>query len=162
MDETTTHKTEIVQDNPGRYKTLKNGAIMDIQTGKFAPGGNVTTAIADTSQARAMVARKMELKRAAMIEAANRVAAEGGSWDGTGYDYAAAIAEAAMQTALNVDSTRQIAAAEMLLRETGVAERLQPADAPAGASISIQLDADAVVRIAQLLQHVTDRQTDST
>lgn len=125
------------QAETGNTRVLANGAIYDMTKKRIVanPGGG-TSAIASASQAQALVARKMQLKRERLAAGANRVVAEGGQWDGTGQDYVEAIGEALMQTALNVDSSRQVHASELLLRETGIAEQRQ-SDQPANLQVNI-------------------------
>jgi hypothetical protein len=123
-----------------------------MDTHRIVAGGNVTTAIRTQSHALELNARRMELKRERLAAGANRIAAEGGQWDGTGQDYVEAIGEALMQTALNVDSSRQVAASETLLRETGLGERTQPDTQQA--RLEVGLDASTLAAVALLLDAV--------
>ena len=103
----------------------KNGVLRDTETNRFVPGGVVSTAIATSSQGREMQQRRQELKRERLMAGANRIAAEGGQYDGADLDFVEAIGEAAMITALNPDSSRQIHAAELLLTHSGLTESKQ-------------------------------------
>ncbi|MFA6213490.1 MAG: hypothetical protein WC714_28900 [Candidatus Obscuribacterales bacterium] len=135
---------------PDNVRVLPNGVFQDKETGRFLPGGTVTTAIADPSQARAMVERKMELKRERIMAGANRVVAEGGQYDGTDLDFVEAISEAATITALNPDSKHQITAADFIFREAGIGEKQQHAQ-PQTVNHVLSLDVGVASQIAALL-----------
>lgn len=115
-----------------RTKVLKNGALLDMDTGRFVKGGKVTTAIANTSQAREMVERKMEKKRERLMAGANSIVAKGGDYDGTDLDFVEAIGEAVTLAALDPTSSQQVKAAEFLFREAGIGERQAVQDGAGG------------------------------
>ena len=115
----------------------KNGALRDTETGHFVQGGVVTTAIASPSQAREMVARKMEIKQARLMAGANRFVAKGGEYDGTDLDFVEVIGEVQMAIAANPmngsDATR---AAQFLVNEAGIGEKQAQAQG-AGDSVGV-------------------------
>ena len=128
----------------------KNGALRDPVTGQFVKGGVVSTAIASPSQARAMVERKMEIKRERARLGANaalkglrrrewnsetkRYEDVGAAWeDPSDLDFIEAITEAQAAQALIVGDPSSTKAAEFVLRHTGYDEpRGKDADADGG------------------------------
>ena len=102
-------------------------AILRNERGQFLPGtAKHTITSADAS---ALARRKHELKRQAIIDAANRLAAEGGALSGTQYSgdlaFVGHVAEAQFVKATNPDDPKSTDAARFLLTEAGLAEAKQ-------------------------------------
>lgn len=117
------------RDNKGRFLRLPEGANPPISS----------------ANARDMVQRRIEKKRARLVAGANAVIAEGGKFDGRGGDFVEAIGEALTITALNPDSSQQVKAAEFLFREAGISERQA---VEAGGSPSLDGVASLVAELA--------------
>jgi hypothetical protein len=111
---------------PLHIKKLKNGALMDTRTGKFTKGGQVTTAIADSSQARDYAQRRHQRKRD-IIAAAAAAAVERDDYRLSygGDAWIAAIAETQYIKATTPDDPKSTDAARFLLQETGLSEKQQ-------------------------------------
>ena len=110
------------QTQPERLRTLKNGAVYDMQTKRIvaSPGGGTTAITKETTGA--MQARRQELKRERIIAGANAAVADGGKFDGRDLDFVEAIAEVQAIKALNPDDPKSTDAARFLLQEAGIAE----------------------------------------
>jgi hypothetical protein len=108
-------------------RTLANGAVYDMNIKRIVanPGGG-TTAITPAN-ATVLQARGVELKRDALKRAANRVADQGGSVDGSilhgDTAYIEAIGEAMTMKALSVNDPKAVDAARFIFTETGVSEK---------------------------------------
>ena len=106
-----------------------NGAHIDPVTRRFVAGGKPVTAIDSPSMGRELVQRRIEKKRQAIIDAANRLAAEGGALSGTQYSgdlaFVGHVAEAQFVKATNPDDPKSTDAARFLLTEAGLAEAKQ-------------------------------------
>jgi len=106
-----------------------NGAHIDPVTRRFVAGGKPVTAIDSPSMGRELVQRRIEKKRQAIIDAANRLAAEGGALSGTQYcgdlAFVGHVAEAQFVKATNPDDPKSTDAARFLLTEAGLAEAKQ-------------------------------------
>ena len=106
-----------------RTKVLKNGAVYDLDKGRIVanPGGG-THAIT-SANAGAMLQKRIEKKRNAIARAANAVLAEGSKWEGKGFDFVEAIAEAQMVKATNPDDPKATDAARFLITEAGLSDK---------------------------------------
>lgn len=120
-------------------RVLANGAVYDMRKKRIVDSRNVTTKIT-SENAVALQSRQQELKRAALRKAANAVAAQGGSVDGSkmqgDYAYVAAIGEAMTMKALTVNDPKAVDAARFIFTETGISERQAEPDAGAIASVA--------------------------
>lgn len=135
-----------------RTKVLRNGAIYDMDKKRIVavkPELAETNTQITSDNAGAMQARRHEIKRQRLIDGANRIAAEGGDYDGTDYDFIEAIGEAQMRIALNVDSVKSTDAARFLVTEAGLSDK-QQAQTPA------ETASDILAAIARLAADVFD------
>jgi len=109
-----------------RTKVLQNGAIYDYSKGRIIAnpgGGNKAFTSVTASQA---VAQRIERKRAALASGAQRVLeASSGIPATSDLAFVEAIGAALMQSAQDPDNRQQVRAAELLIRETGLSERLE-------------------------------------
>lgn len=114
-------------------RVLSNGAVYDMNKKRIVDSRNVTTKIT-AQNAVALQSRQQELKRQAMIRAANRVAEQGGSVDGSelrgDLAFVEAIGEAMTTKALTVNDPKAVDAARFVYQETGIAENRAADDAP--------------------------------
>jgi hypothetical protein len=109
-----------------RLKTLKNGAVYDLDQGRIVSAANVTTKITPERSVE-LLSRRQELKRQRILAGAARTL-ERGEWDkATDLDVAEAIGEAVMMKALNPDNAKQVDAARFILTESGLSEAQQQA-----------------------------------
>jgi hypothetical protein len=110
-------------------RVLANGAVYDTIKGRIVSSKNVTTKITPERSVE-MQSRRQELKREAMIRAANRVAAQGGSVDGSELSgdlaFVEAITEAMTMKALTVNDAKAVDASRFIFQETGIAESRSP------------------------------------
>lgn len=108
-------------------RPLSNGAIYDMEKKRIVanPGGG-TTAITKEN-ATVLQARGVELKRQAMIRAANKVAEQGGGVDGRelvgDLAFVEAIGEAMTMKALSVNDPKAVDAARFVFTEAGIGEK---------------------------------------
>ena len=146
-----------MDDDKTHIKKLKNGALMDTRTGKFVAGGVVSTAIADTSQARDYARRRHERKREIIAAAAAdaverddyRLAYGGDAW-------IAAIAATQYIKATTPDDPKSTDAARFLLQETGLSDKQQADD---GGRPQSTTDAAIIALIQAMTQAITSRAT---
>lgn len=107
-------------------RVLSNGAVYDMRKKRIVDGKNITTKITSET-AIAMQSRQQELKREALIRAANAVAAQGGGVDGrelTGdMAFVEAIGESMAMKALTVGDPKAVDAARFLFTEIGISEK---------------------------------------
>src|SRR5688572_15202459 len=98
-------------------RVLANGAVYDMQKKRIVNSKNVTTKIT-TENAVALQSRQVELKREALMRAANAVAVQGGGVDGRAmlgdYAYVEAIGEAMTVKALTVNDPKAVDAARFI------------------------------------------------
>lgn len=120
---------------PAGIRVLKNGAWFSQDLGKIVanPGGGVK-AFSSGSASLANI-QKIQKKRARLAAGANKIVAEGGTFDGRGMDFVEAIGEALAITALNPDSSQQVKAAQVLLKETGISEDSAPKTADSAVNL---------------------------
>lgn len=108
-----------------KLKTLKNGAVYDMERHRIVanPGGGLAAFNSDT--ARQAQARRQEQKRLAVAAAAN-AAVERGEYRALYGDmaYVAAITEAQYIKATTPDDAKSTDAARFIFQESGVAESL--------------------------------------
>lgn len=136
-------------------RTLANGAIYDTIKKKIV-GNDASLAVRNTQitteTAGALQARGVELKREAMRRAANRVAAQGGSVDGSemrgDLAFVEAIGEAMTMKALTVNDPKAVDAARFVYLEAGIAERQQT-------TADIQPNDAIGQALLTLIQHIT-------
>ena len=137
---------------PPGVKVLGNGAWFDTERARIVanPGGGIKAFTSD--KASLAVQRRIEKKRARLAAGANAVIAEGGKFDGRGLDFVEAIGEALAITALNPDSSQQVKAAQVLLKETGISED----SAPKAADSAVNLGgvSDLVSSLAEFARSV--------
>mgnify|MGYP001600768488 CR=1 FL=1 len=124
-------------------KTLKNGAVYDLDTKRIVDSSNVTTKIT-AENARDYQSRAVAKKRVIMAEAANSAVQDTRLIEQYG-DYAH-VAERA-QTLQIIASTPDagkaaVMAHDALTRDTGMAELKQTTDA--GARVTLDIGADAL------------------
>lgn len=117
-------------------RTLSNGAIYDMNKGRIVslkPELAVKNTQITSENASVMQARGIELKRQALQRAANRVAEQGGSVDGSAMTgdlaFVEAIGEAMTMKALSVNDPKAVDAARFLFTETGYSEKQQETQA---------------------------------
>jgi len=118
-------------------RVLSNGAVYDMVKKRIVDSRNVTTKITKEN-AVALQSRQQELKRQALIRAANAVAAQGGGVDGREMQgdmaYVEAIGEAMTMKALTVNDPKAVDAARFIFQETGISaaqeQPAQPAQQP--------------------------------
>ncbi len=112
-------------------RVLSNGAVYDTIKGRIVNSKNVTTKITKEN-AVALQSRQQELKRQAMIRAANAVAEQGGGVDGrelTGdLAFVEAIGEAMTMKALTVNDPKAVDAARFIFQETGISASQERGD----------------------------------
>jgi len=110
-------------------RVLANGAVYDMNRKRIVDSRNVTTKIT-SENAVALQSRQQELKRAALVKAANAVAEQGGSVNGSALAgdlaFVEAIGEAMMMKALTVNDPKAVDASRFLIHETGLAEAKTP------------------------------------
>jgi hypothetical protein len=152
---------QAIADNPDRYKTLANGAVYDLTIGRIVanPGGG--TAAITGQNSSAYHARRQQLKRETIAQAAND-AVENGTYTAKYKDLAfvAAIAATAMQKATTPDDPKAIDAARFLLQEAGLAEAKQ--QQPDQVSPIAALPPGYVMMIARLADGMGSDVIDST
>jgi hypothetical protein len=106
-------------------RVLANGAVYDTTKGRIVSSKNVTTKITSERSVE-MQSRRQELKRQAMIRAANRVAEQGGSVNGSEFKgdmaFVEAITESMTMKALTVNDPKAVDAARFIYQETAIAE----------------------------------------
>lgn len=116
-------------ESTSHLRTLSNGAIYDTRIGRIVNSKNVTTKITPENSAD-MQSRYRELKRGALMRAANAVAYQGGSVDGRAmqgdFAYVEAIGEAMTMKALTVNDPKAVDAARFIFHETGISEAKAP------------------------------------
>lgn len=107
-----------------RYKVLSNGAVYDLQEKRIVKGAALSSA-----DASALAARKAELRRAVVREAANE-AVQRGDYKARFGDLAfvAAITETQMLKATTPDDPKSTEAARWVMRESGEGEEVAKAD----------------------------------
>lgn len=108
-----------------RLRTLKNGAVYDLDKHRIVANDGGGTAAITTANASEFHARRQARKRERIEAGANAALAELApeKWASPAdLDFAEAIAEAAMHKALNPDDPKQIDAGRFLLQEAGLAE----------------------------------------
>jgi hypothetical protein len=139
--------TQVITTN-ARTKVLSNGAVYDMDKKKIVAGAVLTS-----DKAKELVKRRMELKQERVLAGAAKVLERTGDWDTPAdLDVVEAIAEAAMEKALDVDSKGQIDAAKFILTEAGLsAAQARREDAP-GAPGSISGSPEALMRLVALLE----------
>lgn len=110
-----------MDEQNGRYKTLSNGSVYDLEKKRLVRGPSLTS-----DQARALVQKREEKKRTIMREVANqavqnkdyRVRYGGEAW-------LAAITEAAMIKATTPDDPKMIESARFVMQEMGESAQQQ-------------------------------------
>lgn len=128
-------------------RTLANGAIYDMRLKRIVaikPELAVKNTQITSANASAMQARGVELKREAMKRAANRVAEQGGSVNGSelvgDLAFVEAIGEAMTMKALSVNDAKAVEAAKFIFAETGYGERQQTStDSPVNDDLAAAL-----------------------
>lgn len=109
-------------------RTLSNGAVYDTRIGRIVNGKGITTKITEENSI-AYHSQRAELKRAALMRAANAVANQGGTVDGRAlqgdYAFVEAIGEAMTMKALTVNDPKAVDAARFLFKEIGISEEKQ-------------------------------------
>lgn len=138
---------DVIQENPERYRTYKNGAIFDKEKGRIVAlrpelaEKNTQITPATSSE---LLAKRLERKRLALQAGANRVIQQRTGKlpeDGEFVEY---IGEALMESATDPTNRQQVRAAEMLIRETGLSERQDTAPQVTGGQA-----ADIIASLAQ-------------
>lgn len=150
---------------PGKQshlRVLSNGAVYDMTKKRIVDSRAVTTKI-NSENAVALQSRQQELKRAALMRAANAVAAQGGSVDGRAMQgdlaFVEAIGEAMTMKALTVNDPKAVDAARFLFSEIGISEKQEKQADPQLASTDLLRSlaelASAVAKTIQLPLHDT-------
>ena len=117
-------------ESTSHLRTLSNGAVYDMRQKRIVanPGGGKYAITSEN--ASEFHARNQELKRSALVRAANAVAAQGGGVDGRTLSgnlaYVEAIGEAMTMKALSVNDPKAVDAARFMFTETGIAEAKVP------------------------------------
>jgi hypothetical protein len=137
-----------MEDTEVRTKVLKNGAVYDLDKKKIVSGALLTS-----DKARELVKRRVELKQERIMAGAAKVLERTGGWDmPNDLDVVEAIGEAVMESALDIDSKKQIEAAKFILAEAGLSASQSQRDhepTPPGAIIA---DPDALHRLLELIE----------
>jgi hypothetical protein len=137
-----------MEDTEARTKVLKNGAVYDLDKKKIVSGALLTS-----DKARELVKRRVELKQERIMAGAAKVLERTGGWDmPNDLDVVEAIGEAVMESALDIDSKKQIEAAKFILAEAGLSASQSQRDhepTPPGAIIA---DPDALHRLLELIE----------
>lgn len=136
---------------PDRHIVYKNGAVYDREAKRIVfhrPDLATVDTRITSENAIAMVSHKLERKRERLQAGANRIAAEGGQYDGTDLDFVEALAEVQMMKALNPDDPKSTDAARFLIQESGLAEKQ-------AAEPQVQATNDTINALAGLLQAIT-------
>lgn len=137
-----------------RLKTLKNGAIYDLDKGRIVSSVNVTTKITPERSVE-MQSRRQELKQQRIMAGAAKTLERSGDWETPNdMDVVEAIAEAVMMNALNPDSKKQIDAAKFILTEAG----LSSARERGGSDVSPNAITAPPAALAELLDIIDRRQ----
>jgi hypothetical protein len=136
---------------PEKHKIYRNGAVFDTEKGRIV-AMRPELAVKNTQITQAntgeMLAKRLNSKRERIAAGANRIAAEGGQYDGTDLDFVEALAEVQMQKALNPDDPKSTDAARFLMQESGLSDR-QAQESPQ------QAVTDTVNALSGLLSAIT-------
>jgi hypothetical protein len=131
-----------------RTKVLANGAVYDLDKKRIVSGALLTS-----DKAKELVKRRVELKQERIIAGAAKVLERTGGWElPNELDVVEAIGEAVMESALDIDSKKQIEAAKFILAEAGLSasqSQRENASTPPG---SIVADPDALHRLLELIE----------
>jgi len=143
---------------PPNLKTLKNGAVYDLDIGRIVSGKGITTKITKENSI-AYHSRRLERKRE-RIEAGARAAVDAAMPDaftGEADDWIEAVAQAVTEKALDSDNPKQVDAARFLLTETGLAERTAEAQRGGeGGGVSPVAAVALLIRIEQARGQVVE------
>jgi len=125
-----------------RTKVLQNGAIYDLDAKRIIgrdPNGAIVDTRINSGNAIAMQSRRVQSKRDALARGAQRVLeASSGIPATSDMAFVEAIGAALMASAQDPDNRQQVRAAELLIRETGLSERLEaPQSAGSGQAAEI-------------------------
>jgi hypothetical protein len=137
-----------MEDTEARTKVLKNGAVYDLDKKKIVSGALLTS-----DKARELVKRRVELKQERIMAGAAKVLERTGGWDmPNDLDVVEAIGEAVMESALDIDSKKQIEAAKFILAEAGLSASQSQRDHEPPPPGSIVADPDALHRLLELIE----------
>lgn len=138
-----------MEQEQAKTKTLPNGAIYDMEKHRIVsnPGGGRGAFTPET--ARQAQARRLELKRAAVVAGANAAVERGDYHEAFGdLAFVSAIAEVQANKALTPDDPKSTDAARFVFQEAGVAEMLSRG-AEVGAGLGV-VSSRVVVLLAEL------------
>lgn len=143
-------------------RVLANGAVYDMNRKRIVDSRNVTTKIT-SENAVALQSLQQERKRQALMRAANRVAAQGGSVDGSEMTgdlaFVEAIGEAMTMKALTVNDPKAVDASRFIFQETGIAEARTPETVNNTMNV-IQMPAEILSALTELHSRLSVVRTD--